>query len=73
MVGAVSLTFVQMERSKVLSLLCGSVPGRVTWNREFVMRILIYGLVPIVTLLSAQFPEVIRQVLSWLRVVQGQQ
>lgn len=73
MVGAVSLTFVQMERSKVLSLLSGSVPGRVTLNREFVMRILIYGLVPIVTLLSAQFPDVIRQILSWLSVVQGHQ
>jgi hypothetical protein len=70
-VAATLLIFVQMNRDKVLSLLSGGEPGKVTWNRDFVWRVLIHGLLPILALLSAQFPEVLQQLLSWLRVLQG--
>lgn len=70
----VSLTivvFVQMGRDRVLSLLSNTVPGQVTWNREFLFRVLLYVVVPVLTLLGAQFPESMRQILSWLGVFQN--
>jgi hypothetical protein len=65
------LTFAQMDRDKVLSILSGGVAGQVTWNRDFLWRVLIHGLIPILALLSAQFPDVIQQLFSWLSVLQG--
>jgi hypothetical protein len=70
----VSLTivvFVQMGRDRVLSLLSNTVPGQVTWNREFLFRVLLYVVVPVLTLLGAQFPESMRQILSWLGAFQS--
>jgi hypothetical protein len=63
--------FVQMGRDKVLSLLSGTTPGQVSWNRDFIVRILIHGLLPILALLGAQFPHVIGQLISWLGALQG--
>lgn len=63
--------FVQMDRDKVLSLFSGGVPGQLNWNRDFIMRIAIHGVLPILALLSVQFPEALQQILSWLRLMQG--
>jgi hypothetical protein len=65
------LIFVQMNRDKMLSLLSGTNPGELNLNKDFVFRVLIHGLVPILALLSAQFPEVIQQIFSWFRYIQG--
>ena len=65
------LIFAQMNRDKVLSLLSGGEPGKISWNRDFLWRIFIHGLIPILALLSAQFPEVIQQIFSWLSFMQG--
>jgi hypothetical protein len=59
-----------MGRDKVLSLLSGTTPGQVTWNREFVLRILLYVIVPVLALLGAQFPEGMRQIFSWASAFQ---
>jgi hypothetical protein len=69
----ISLTFVvfiQMGRDRVLSLLSGTTPGQVTWNREFVLRILLYVIIPVLALLGAQFPEGMKQMLSWVGAFQ---
>lgn len=63
--------FVQMSRDKVLSLLSGTTPGKLNFTREFAMRVLIHGVIPIVALLGVQFPEILRQLLSWLSAFQG--
>jgi hypothetical protein len=60
------IVFVQIDRDAVLSLLSGTTPGRVTWDRAFVFRILTYAFLPISALLGAQFPNALRQALSWL-------
>jgi hypothetical protein len=70
-VAATILIFVQMSRDKVLSLLSGTTPGKLNVTRDFVVRVLIHGLVPIVALLGAQFPETLRQIFSWLSVFQS--
>src|SRR5262249_13200666 len=60
------LVFVQMNRDKVLSILSGGVPGQLNWNRDFIFRVAIHGLLPILALLSVEFPEAIQQIFSWL-------
>jgi hypothetical protein len=35
------------------------------------MRVLIHGVVPIIALLGAQFPQAVRQIFSWLSVFEG--
>jgi hypothetical protein len=69
--GMVWIIFVQMDRDFVLSSLSNTVPGQVTWNRELVLRILIYVVLPILALLGAQFPETFGQVTSLLGALQG--
>src|SRR5207249_302311 len=58
------VVFVQMSRDDVLSSLNGTSPGRISWDSEFVLRVLVYGLVPILALLGVQFPETVGHILS---------
>jgi len=62
--GTALLVFFQMNRDPILSMLNGTTPGRITWDREFILRIFIYGVVPVLALLGAQFPDTIGQILS---------
>ncbi|NOT61582.1 MAG: hypothetical protein HOP19_15300 [Acidobacteria bacterium] len=63
--------FTQMSRDKVLSELSGTAPDQVNWNRDFLYRLTLHGLLPILALLGAQFPEVFRQLFTWLSALQG--
>lgn len=65
--GAMAVSIlVGMERSTILSNLWGSDPGRVSFNREFVQRLALYGALPVLTLVSALFPEMGDTLFSWL-------
>jgi hypothetical protein len=57
---------VQMNRNPILSMLTGTEPNKITWNRAFILRIVLYGLVPLLSLLGAQFPA---SVGSWFPIV----
>jgi len=57
--------FIEMNRDPVLSYLNGTTPGKIDWNWEFVFRIVIYGVIPILALLGAQFPDSIRQAVTF--------
>jgi len=63
--------FMKMSRDKTLSLLAGTAPGKVNVTRDLVFRVLVHGVVPVIALLGAQFPEGVRQVFSWLSVFEG--
>jgi hypothetical protein len=65
------VVFVQMGRNRILSLLSNTTPGEVNWNKEFILKILIYVIFPTLALLGAQFPEGLRQVVSWFSDSQG--
>ncbi len=65
-VGIAMWVFVQMSRDPVLSSLNGTKPGKINWDWDFVFRILIYGIVPILALLGAQFPQSVGQIVSHL-------
>lgn len=69
-VGIALWVFIQMSRDPILSHLNGTKPGQISWNGEFVFRIFTYGIVPILALLGAQFPQTVGQILS--RLVAGE-
>ena len=63
-VGIAMWVFIQINRDPVLSSLNGTKPGQISWDRDFVFRILTYGIVPILALLGAQFPQSVGQIIS---------
>ncbi len=63
-VGIAMWVFIQMSRDPVLSSLNGTKAGKINWDWDFVIRILIYGIVPILALLGAQFPQSVGQIVS---------
>ncbi len=68
---AVGLTIViAMERDPILSRLSGTKPNRVTWDLDFVLKLVLYGLVPLLTLFAAQFPDIGNTLLRWVAPIQ---
>jgi hypothetical protein len=65
-VGIALWVFVQMNRNPILSILNGTKPGQITWDREFVFRVFFYAVIPLLALLGAQFPDTVGQILSHL-------
>lgn len=63
--------FLKLNSDKTLSLLAGTTPGRLNFTRDLITRVLIHGVVPVIALLGVQFPEVVREIMSWLNVVAG--
>ena len=63
--------FVQINRDSILSHLSDTTPGRLSWTWDFITKTLVYGAVPLLALLSAQFPESLRQMVSWFGGLQA--
>src|ERR1044071_2202095 len=49
---------IDMERNHVLSRLRQTTPGRVDISWDFVKRIAVYGVLPLLAIIAALFPEV---------------
>ncbi|MBI3469492.1 MAG: hypothetical protein HY000_41350 [Planctomycetes bacterium] len=58
--------FVQMNRDHVLSRIAGTPVDRLTLDVTFVKAVLTYGVLPILALLAAQFPDIGSFLFSWL-------
>jgi hypothetical protein len=56
-IGVTFVIFIQINRDRVVSMLSGTTPGELNWDSGFVWQIVIFGLVPILTLAGAQFPH----------------
>ena len=56
----------QMNRDSVLSRIAKSQPGKLTWDRAFISQVVIYGVVPLLSLIATQFPEVRGAAFSWI-------
>jgi hypothetical protein len=52
------LAFMQMDRDKILSFMGRTDPGRVNFSFEFGKTVVLYGVLPLLTLIATQFPEV---------------
>ncbi len=70
-IGVIVLVFVQMNRDRILSMLAGNTPGRLNWNSAFLLQVLIFGVIPILTLLGAQFPHALGGIFSWISGIFG--
>jgi hypothetical protein len=64
--GVILLVFVQMNRDRILSMLEGTTPGKLNVNSSFLLNVLIFGVIPILTLAGAQFPHVFGGLFSWI-------
>jgi hypothetical protein len=60
---------VDMERDHVLSRLRTSTPGRVDVNWEFIKRLAVYGVLPLVAVIASLFPEVGGALFGWLEPI----
>ncbi|MCI0412911.1 hypothetical protein L0222_08940 [bacterium] len=61
---------IQMNRDEILSRISKTSVNKISWDRSFASRLLMYVVLPLVTLFAAQFPEVGGFLLSWLEPVQ---
>ena len=57
---------VEMERDDVLSRLRATTPGRIDINWDFMKRIAVYGVLPLLAVITALFPEVGGTLFGWL-------
>lgn len=68
-VGLITWVLINMSRDEVLSRASHTSPGKVTYDRQFVSRVIVYGLLPLLSLLASQFPEVRGVAFSWLESI----
>jgi hypothetical protein len=57
---------VDMERDHVLSRLRTTTPGRIDVNWDFIKRIALYGVLPLLAVIASLFPEVGGRLFGWL-------
>jgi hypothetical protein len=65
------IVFVQISRSRIVSMLYGTTPGRFSWDSPFTIRILMFGVIPILALLGAQYPDALGGTISWISKMFG--
>jgi hypothetical protein len=66
-VGAVVAVMVQTNRNEVLSRIARTEPGRLTWDGTFVFNLFTFGVVPLLTLLSSEFPGLRNALFAWVQ------
>ena len=68
---AIVTVLVQINRSDVVARLTSETPGeRAKWDTEFVLKLVVFGLLPLLTLFAAQFPDIGATLLHWLEPVE---
>ena len=55
-----------VERDHVLSRLKSPTPGRVDVNWDFIKRIAMYGVLPLLVVIASLFPEIGGTLFGWL-------
>ena len=53
----------QIERNPVISRMSGTEEGQL--SKDFYLRVLTYGALPVLTVISTQFPAIARFITSW--------
>jgi hypothetical protein len=67
---AVLYVVVSMERDEVLSRLSATTPGKISWDRDFVLKLIVYAIVPLLGLFATHFPSLGETLMHWLAPVQ---
>lgn len=68
-VAAIMFVFIRMEHDEVLSNIQSTTPGHIKWDRDFITKLLVYGLIPVAGLFATEFPDVGGTILSWIEPV----
>jgi hypothetical protein len=65
-VGALLFVITQTNRNAVVSRITGTPPGELTWDLPFLVNLLLFVVLPLVTLVSTEVPQVRELLFSWL-------
>jgi hypothetical protein len=69
---AISLyVFIGINRNPILSMINGTDPGQFNWDSTFTMHLVLFAVLPILTLLGAQYPHVLAGTFSWIGSIFG--
>ena len=68
-VGSIVAVLVQTNRDEVLSRIARTEPGRLTWNGTFIVNLFTFGVLPLLTLLSSEFPGLRVALFAWVQPV----
>lgn len=68
-VGLAVMIVVQMNRCEVLSRVAKIEPGKLTIDRHFLSRVVVYAVLPLLSLIASQFPQVRGVAFSWLETI----
>jgi hypothetical protein len=49
--------FLEIDRNSLLSRIAGTEPGKLTWDGAFFVRVLTWGLVPLLSVAAVQYPD----------------
>ena len=59
------LVMTQMSRDDVLSAITRTDPGKVSWDTTMVLNLVVFGVIPMLALVSSEFPSVRTFLFSW--------
>ena len=62
--------FIQIDRNEIISYITGTRANRINWDLAFVSKLLLWVVIPLLSLFAAQFPETGSALLQWLQPVQ---
>ena len=58
-------TFIEIDRNASLSVIGGTTPGKVSFDRSFFVNVFTYGVIPLVGVITTQFPYFGRLFAQW--------
>jgi hypothetical protein len=62
---------VQIKRNEIVASLTSTAPGiRTTWDGAFILKVVVFALLPLFALFATQFPEIGGLLLRWIEPVQ---
>jgi hypothetical protein len=65
-VASIASLLFQMSRNVTMSRITHTTPGQVNWDTQLVFNLVLVSAVPILTLLTAQFPQIRGFLFSWV-------
>jgi hypothetical protein len=65
-VGALLYVMSDMNRNEVLSRIANTDPGRVTWDRSFIVNAVVLVIVPLLALVSSEVPQLRNVLFFWI-------
>lgn len=65
-VGALVYVMTDMNRDEVLSRIAKTDPGRITWDRGYLLNVAVIAVIPMLTLISSEVPWLRDVLFSWI-------